>query len=66
MIKRSLIENIKNLAIDNGKMAFISGPRQIGKTTLSKMIVGKKSIYNNWDDITFRRIWTKSPNDSLH
>ncbi len=45
------------------KMAFVSGPRQCGKTTLAKMILKsrKKGNYNNWDDAEFRRIWTKSP-----
>ncbi len=45
------------------KMAFVSGPRQCGKTTLAKMILKsrKKGNYNNWDDTEFRRIWTKSP-----
>ncbi|MFW5872243.1 MAG: ATP-binding protein [bacterium] len=65
MKKRSLIENIQELAIKNQKMAFISGPRQVGKTTLSKQIVGKSGIYNNWDDIDFRRLWTKHPNQTL-
>ena len=65
MKKRSLTEHINELAIKNDKMAFISGPRQVGKTTLSKQLVGKNGIYNNWDDIQFRRIWTKHPNESL-
>ena len=45
------------------KMAFVSGPRQCGKTTLAKMILKsrKQGKYNNWDDTGFRRIWTKNP-----
>jgi len=45
-------------------MAFISGPRQIGKTTLSKMMMNKfdQFSYKNWDETTFRKLWTKSPN----
>ncbi len=65
MKQRSIEKIIKELAIDNGKMAFISGPRQVGKTTLSKMLVGNSSIYHNWDDISFRRIWTKNPKQTL-
>jgi len=44
-------------------MAFVSGPRQCGKTTLAKMILKsrKQGNYNNWDDTEFRRIWTKNP-----
>jgi predicted AAA+ superfamily ATPase len=36
-----------------------------GKTTLSKQIIGKNGLYHNWDDIQFRRIWTKHPNKTL-
>ncbi len=65
MKKRSLEKNIKELALGNDKMAFISGPRQVGKTTLAKMLVGKNGIYHNWDDITFRRKWTKAPRETM-
>lgn len=43
-------------------MAFVSGPRQCGQTTLGQMIARERkfSEYYNWDDIEFRRIWTKS------
>lgn len=45
-------------------MAFVSGPRQVGKTTLAKdlCVDFDASLYQNWDETTFRRIWTKSPN----
>lgn len=44
-------------------MAFISGPRQCGKTTLAKMLLKKvkKGGYYNWDDPDVRRLWVKSP-----
>ena len=44
-------------------MAFVSGPRQSGKTTLGYMLAKerKASQYYNWDNIEFRRIWAKSP-----
>ena len=42
-------------------MAFITGPRQVGKTTLAKMLSGDNGKYCNWDDLDFRRVWTKSP-----
>lgn len=44
-------------------MAFISGPRQVGKTTLSQIVSQSfdQSIYKNWDQTEFRRIWTKQP-----
>ena len=31
------------------KMVFISGPRQVGKTTLGKSLLGEKGTYLNWD-----------------
>ncbi len=31
------------------KMVFISGPRQVGKTTLAKRILGQSQGYLNWD-----------------
>ncbi len=45
-------------------MAFVSGPRQVGKTTLSKSFKSKfdQFRYYNWDEFTFRKNWTKNPN----
>ena len=31
------------------KMVFISGPRQVGKTTLAKQVLGGRGVYLNWD-----------------
>lgn len=31
------------------KMVFLGGPRQVGKTTLAKKILGKQTGYLNWD-----------------
>ncbi len=31
------------------KMVFIGGPRQVGKTTLSKFFLKKNDVYFNWD-----------------
>ena len=63
MKNRYLIPTINEICFPMHKMAFVSGPRQCGKTTLAKMILKsrKKGNYNNWDDAEFRRIWTKSP-----
>jgi predicted AAA+ superfamily ATPase len=62
MKKRYLTEVVERIALKRGKMAFVSGPRQVGKTTLSKLIRGSAGgYYGNWDDIDFRRAWTKSP-----
>ena len=40
------------------KMVFVGGPRQIGKTTLAKTLIGthfKKTAYFNWDNKQQRR-----------
>ncbi|MFA5140509.1 MAG: ATP-binding protein [Elusimicrobiota bacterium] len=40
------------------KMVFVAGPRQIGKTTLARDIIGghfKETAYFNWDDRQHRR-----------
>ena len=57
MIERSLTNNIFEDVKD--KMVFISGPRQVGKTTLS-LAIGKKCFgsnyfYLNWDETEDRR-----------
>lgn len=59
-IEKSLLE----LALNRNKMAFISGPRQVGKTTVAKQLIAKydQASYKNWDESVFRRNWTKDPN----
>ena len=48
MEKRYLSQQIKSAL--NEKMVFISGPRQVGKTTLSKQLLNeKKDSYLNYD-----------------
>lgn len=60
---RYLQKNIHELALARGKMAFISGPRQVGKTTLALFYKENvdQFIYKNWDETEFRRLWTKTP-----
>ena len=65
---RYLNQFIIDLALCYQKMAFISGPRQVGKTTCAKSIAQTQSaefIYKNWDDKNFRRDWTKDPASSV-
>jgi uncharacterized protein len=61
--QRYLHHDIIDLCFDADKMAFISGARQVGKTTLAKTMLTHRKIghYYNWDEITFRRLWTKNP-----
>ena len=37
------------------KMAFIGGPRQVGKTTLARQIIKTKTSYFNWDNVEHRQ-----------
>ena len=45
------------------QMVFLSGPRQVGKTTLAKEIAKKfiNNIYFNWDLIDNKRLLIKNP-----
>jgi hypothetical protein len=54
---------IERLAFANEKMAFVTGPRQVGKTTLAEHLLSKygSDKYFNWDDVAFRRQWIKDP-----
>ena len=65
MIKndRYLSASIQELCFSRHKMAFISGPRQAGKTTLAKYFLKMRGegSYFNWDEKLFRKAWTKNP-----
>ncbi len=60
---RSLCGVLRELAFDDHKIALVSGPRQCGKTTLARLLLGQRPVgaYHNWDDVAFRRTWTKDP-----
>ena len=60
---RYIQSNINSVCFSAGKMAFISGPRQCGKTTMAKMLLQQRGsgIYYSWDETKFRRLWTKDP-----
>jgi len=50
--------------VNAGKMIFLSGPRQVGKTTLVKNRLREtknEELYFNWDDPYVRREYTKNP-----
>lgn len=63
MKKRYIEQYIESLCFPNGKMVFIAGPRQAGKTVFSKMFLKKRGAgeYYNWDNLVFRKLWTKDP-----
>jgi hypothetical protein len=62
---RYLAAQIREDALAGGKMAFVSGPRQVGKTTLAKSLLVAASNYRNWDDPEFRKAWVRSPRAAL-
>jgi predicted AAA+ superfamily ATPase len=51
MIERTAIPIIGEIIEQLSKMAFVSGPRQVGKTTLAKQYLGQfgQGLYRNWD-----------------
>ena len=64
MKKHRYLESFINQAfLKAGKTAFVSGPRQCGKTTMSKLLLAQRKcgVYYNWDETKFRRQWTKDP-----
>ncbi|MFN0063443.1 MAG: ATP-binding protein [Myxococcaceae bacterium] len=65
MDSRYLSRLVVDDAFAAGKMAFVSGPRQVGKTTLGKGLLRAPENYFSWDDVRFRRAWVKSPHDAL-
>lgn len=66
-MKRSLIKTIDRFCLNSKKMAFISGPRQVGKTTLARQISEEYSQkkYITWDDPKIRKQWNNNPQDFI-
>ena len=63
---RYLTPEISRFFAEESKMAFIAGPRQVGKTTLAKHLlakVGTEALYFNWDIESHRKIIIKYPED---
>lgn len=62
---RYLEPAIETICFQAHKMAFVSGPRQCGKTTMAKLLLKQRGAtrggYYNWDDTKFRRLWIKDP-----
>ena len=61
LINRYLYKVIAEDALADKKMAFISGPRQVGKTTMGKRFLLDKRNYLSWDQSEFRKSWAHSP-----
>lgn len=67
MKTRYLTQTVETLCFARHKIAMVSGPRQCGKTTFAKMLLGKRTVgqYHNWDEVEFRRLWAKKPSSIL-
>jgi len=64
MKKRYLEDFVVQDALADKKIAFLTGPRQVGKTTVAQAILEANKFsgnYYSWDDDEFRKIWVKSP-----
>jgi predicted AAA+ superfamily ATPase len=63
-MKRSL-ETLLDLAhFPHRRIAFVVGPRQVGKTTLAQAMLAKrksKDLYRSWDDLEWRREFVGAP-----
>ena len=60
-VLRYLERTITEDALASGKMAFVSGPRQVGKTTLGRHVVPGATNRFTWDEERFRRAWASDP-----
>ncbi len=65
IVKRYLTSMVRNDALTLGKMAFLSGPRQAGKTTIGRALLENEANEFTWDDEDFRRQWVKSPAEAI-
>lgn len=63
MISRNIEEFVLQILNSYNKICFISGPRQSGKTTFSKMILERfqQGSYINWDIINHQKKIIKDP-----
>lgn len=64
-VVRYLTEAVRADALADRKMAFVSGPRQVGKTTLGRQLLEDSQNHFSWDDPGFRRAWAKSSLDAV-
>lgn len=65
MTNRYLLPVISEDALKSGKMAFLSGPRQVGKTSLALQCVPSRTNYFTWDDTVFKKQWVRDPRAAI-
>lgn len=58
---RYLRQALAEDALARRKMAFVSGPRQVGKSTLGRSLLEEPANEFTWDDERFRRAWARDP-----
>lgn len=64
MVKRTIITWALNKEFLHGKMSFIAGPRQVGKTSTVQMFlkgIKQEENYCNWDSIALKQKFAKNP-----
>ncbi len=52
LLRRSLIPQVRRDL--RRKMVFVAGPRQVGKRTLARQVLGRRPGYLNWDVVPDR------------
>ncbi len=62
---RYLQSSIAQDALPLKKIVFVSGPRQVGKTTLAKSLLESPDNYFSYDQEGFRRAWARNPGTAL-
>lgn len=63
-MRRMLTDMLFEEHFPQQKMAFVVGPRQVGKTTVALELLKKRAssdLYRNWDDLEWRRAIAKEP-----
>ncbi|MDE0225149.1 MAG: ATP-binding protein [Gammaproteobacteria bacterium] len=60
VIQRYLLAELQQHFRTNRQMVFLSGPRQVGKTTIARSL-GEAGGYFNWDNQTHREMIVRGP-----
>lgn len=63
-MKRNYTRSFLNELLQQRQMLFVSGPRQVGKTTMAREIISKPDFYLNWDNPDHRQIILSGPNQT--
>jgi hypothetical protein len=61
-----VITELSRFLREEAKMAFVAGPRQVGKTTFARRLLaeaGRGDLYFNWDIEAHRKLLMRHPGD---